>query len=62
MYEYIRKKEINCFYVKYFQVKEGWEPLCSFLDMPVPDEPFPRFNDTATITKMKENYIKLSWY
>ena len=28
-----------------FEVKEGWEPLCRFLDMPVPDEPFPRSND-----------------
>ena len=31
-----------------FGVKEGWEPLCSFLDIPVPDdEPFPHVNDTA---------------
>lgn len=28
-----------------FSVREGWEPLCRFLDMPVPDEPFPRTND-----------------
>ena len=28
-----------------FAVKEGWEPLCTFLDQPVPDEPFPRSND-----------------
>jgi len=28
-----------------FEVKEGWEPLCEFLDAPVPDEPFPRTND-----------------
>jgi hypothetical protein len=25
-----------------YTVKEGWGPLCSFLDLPVPDEPFPR--------------------
>ena len=24
---------------------EGWEPLCKFLDVPIPDEPFPRAND-----------------
>jgi hypothetical protein len=30
-----------------YQVKEGWEPLCAFLDVPVPDEPFPRTNDRA---------------
>jgi hypothetical protein len=28
-----------------FQVKEGWEPLCKFLNVPVPDEPFPRTNN-----------------
>ncbi|KKY38985.1 putative nad dependent epimerase dehydratase [Diaporthe ampelina] len=26
---------------------EGWEPLCRFLGVPVPDEPFPRANDAA---------------
>ncbi|KAI0018217.1 hypothetical protein F4780DRAFT_539056 [Xylariomycetidae sp. FL0641] len=26
-------------------VAAGWEPLCKFLDKPVPDEPFPRAND-----------------
>jgi hypothetical protein len=29
-----------------FDVREGWEPLCRFLDVPVPDHPFPRLNDT----------------
>ena len=27
-----------------FEVKEGWPPLCAFLDLPVPVEPFPRTN------------------
>jgi hypothetical protein len=26
-------------------VKEGWGPLCEFLELPVPDEPFPHIND-----------------
>lgn len=29
-----------------FDVAEGWEPLCRFLDKPVPDTPFPRTNST----------------
>lgn len=33
------------------EVKEGWEPLCKFLDHDVPDEPFPRVNDTAEFMK-----------
>ncbi len=27
-----------------FEVALGWEPLCAFLGVPVPDEPFPRTN------------------
>ncbi len=27
-----------------FEVKQGWGPLCEFLEVPVPDEPFPRSN------------------
>lgn len=27
-----------------FNVAEGWEPLCRFLDVPVPDQPFPHHN------------------
>lgn len=30
-----------------FQVKEGWEPLCAFLGLPVPEGPFPRTNDRS---------------
>ncbi|HSI18153.1 MAG TPA: sulfotransferase [Sphingomonas sp.] len=28
-----------------FDVAEGWGPLCAFLDVPVPDTPFPHTND-----------------
>jgi hypothetical protein len=27
-----------------YSVKEGWDPLCAFLDVRVPTEPFPRVN------------------
>jgi hypothetical protein len=30
-----------------FDVAEGWDPLCRFLGVPVPDEPFPRTNSAA---------------
>ena len=29
-----------------WSVTEGWEPLCEFLEVPVPDMPFPRVNDS----------------
>jgi Sulfotransferase domain len=31
-----------------WEVPEGWEPLCEFLDVPVPDERLPHANDGAT--------------
>jgi hypothetical protein len=30
-----------------FEVGEGWERLCKFLEVPVPDEPFPAQNSRA---------------
>lgn len=30
-----------------YNVKEGWEPLCKFLGVPVPTTPFPNVNDVA---------------
>jgi hypothetical protein len=30
-----------------YEVSEGWGPLCDFLGVEAPDEPFPRLNDTA---------------
>ena len=28
-----------------WSVTEGWGPLCEFLELPVPEEPFPHIND-----------------
>lgn len=28
------------------ELGDGWEPLCKFLDVPVPDLPYPRSNDS----------------
>lgn len=35
-----------------FDVAEGWEPLCRFLNVPVPAEPFPRVNSTEDFWPM----------
>jgi hypothetical protein len=29
-----------------WSVSDGWEPLCEFLEVPVPDMPFPHLNDS----------------
>jgi Sulfotransferase domain len=31
-----------------WEVSEGWEPLCEFLEVPVPSEPLPHANDRET--------------
>ena len=42
------KKDIPSEKLCVFNVKEGWKPLCEFLDVPVPNEEFPRVNDRET--------------
>lgn len=34
-----------------YNVKEGWEPLCNFLNVPVPAEPFPHLNDRVLMQR-----------
>lgn len=34
-----------------YEVKEGWEPLCDFLGVEVPDKSFPRLNDAAEMRR-----------
>lgn len=34
-----------------YEVREGWDPLCDFLGVEVPDRPFPRLNDTAEMQR-----------
>ncbi len=35
-----------------YDVAEGWEPLCAFLGVDVPDAPFPRTNTTDEFRQM----------
>jgi hypothetical protein len=39
-----------------YRISDGWEPLCEFLNVPVPDQPFPHRNARnqfiAQLTKM----------
>lgn len=41
-----------------YSVKEGWEPLCEFLDVPVPDEPFPHVNERDDFQKLMAKEMK----
>lgn len=43
------------------EVSEGWEPLCRFLGVPVPDEPFPRANDAVAADRYATGVILKSF-
>jgi hypothetical protein len=43
-----------------YEVKQGWGPLCEFLDLPVPDEPFPRVNSREETSAMIDAMIASS--
>ena len=34
-----------------FEAKQGWEPLCKFLNLPIPEESFPNVNDSASMIR-----------
>jgi hypothetical protein len=44
-----------------YNVKEGWEPLCRFLEVPIPDDEFPFLNDSREFKKVSlfENTSRL---
>ena len=44
-----------------FTVDQGWEPLCAFLGVPVPDTPFPNVNDRAEIQKAIGDMTKAAY-
>jgi len=39
-------------------VSKGWEPLCTFLDKPIPDTPFPRENVAGKNSLLDQNGMK----
>jgi hypothetical protein len=44
-----------------FEAKDGWEPLCKFLGVPVPSEPYPRVNDSAEFKKRVNAATVVCW-
>ena len=39
--------------------RDGWEPLCKFIGVPIPDQPYPRVNDTE---RMLKNLARTHFY
>ncbi len=40
-----------------YEVKQGWAPLCEFLDLPVPDKAFPHINSRQETVELFENMM-----
>jgi len=55
------KKYIPANKLLVYSVKEGWEPLCQFLGVPVPDTEFPHVNDRNMIKRALFVLRTLSW-
>lgn len=41
----------------FFDVKDGWEPLCRILGKEVPDVPFPRVNDSKATEELAQRML-----
>ena len=55
------KKNISQDRLLVHTAKDGWEPLCEFLEVPIPEEPYPWVNDSVQF-KRRILFIKsLKW-
>jgi hypothetical protein len=41
-----------------YEVSEGWQPLCDFLELPLPEEAFPHLNKKENFHEMVKTMIK----
>ena len=44
-----------------FDPKDGWEPLCDFLDKDVPNEPFPLLDEAKVATQLHKSVFVRMW-
>ena len=44
-----------------FSYLDGWEPLCTFLKVPIPDVPYPNLNDTVAFRRMTISINIIGW-
>jgi hypothetical protein len=44
-----------------FEAKDGWEPLCKFLGVPVPEEPYPHLNEAEPMKRGLRVLAVLRW-
>lgn len=52
------KKNIPEHRLLIFHAKEGWDPLCKFLNVEVPSEPFPNTNNRENFSEWAKSIVK----
>ncbi|MCK5897347.1 MAG: hypothetical protein KAG20_11100 [Cocleimonas sp.] len=48
------KKNVPAERLLVYKIQQGWQPLCDFLQLPVPETDFPRVNDTASFVEWRK--------
>ena len=43
------------------QATDGWEPLCAFLGVPVPEQPYPHANDSSKLARVANIMVALNY-
>ncbi|XP_018653230.1 putative nad dependent epimerase/dehydratase [Schistosoma mansoni] len=46
-----------------YDISQGWEPLCKFLNLPIPNCPFPHvneYNELRRLLKLEKRILKFS--
>lgn len=51
------KKHVPANQLLIFEVKQGWQPLCDFLDKPIPQQPFPHSNSMAEFNRKMDRLL-----
>ncbi|KAJ2976520.1 hypothetical protein NQ176_g4908 [Zarea fungicola] len=41
----------------FVSLHDGWRPICEALDKPIPEEPFPRTNESGAVSKVVSNLL-----
>jgi hypothetical protein len=49
------RREVPADRLLVFDIGDGWKPLCDFLEVPVPAEPFPKLNSRSKFTELVDD-------
>jgi len=56
------KKEVPSDRLLIYSADQGWEPLCRFLDVPIPETDFPNVNDREELRKTYSKVTMVAYF